>query len=232
MHELPLDRRLRQILRDDRFLEDTVLLWIFQRLDDGLGGQSVLEGVAPGLLFSVLGLWAGARESVAAVCLDMDRLTWWSAHPPLGPSPRAEGLSPPRFGHCRPDRGLDRCVRSRPASFLPQHLGDLDRIQSNAAPPGSLIAGTMSRGAALLGGFGRGIEVRRLMHELVAQSGRGVRVERHPARISAIPPGPRCFSEMPASRAELDKTFLNRLYRDLYIYEVRRVARNSFRIPR
>jgi hypothetical protein len=46
MHELPLDGRLRQILRHDRFLEDTVLLWIFQRLDDGLGGQSVLERIS------------------------------------------------------------------------------------------------------------------------------------------------------------------------------------------
>jgi hypothetical protein len=46
MHELPLDGRLRQILRHYRCLQDTVLLWIFQRLDDGLGGQSVLERIS------------------------------------------------------------------------------------------------------------------------------------------------------------------------------------------
>ena len=73
MHELPLDGRLRQILRHDRFLEDTVLLWIFQRLDDRLGGQSVLEGVAPGLLFSIFGPRARAPERVAAVCLELPK---------------------------------------------------------------------------------------------------------------------------------------------------------------
>jgi len=47
MDELLLNRRLRQILGDDRVLEGPILLGILQRLDDGLGGESVPEGVAP-----------------------------------------------------------------------------------------------------------------------------------------------------------------------------------------
>ena len=46
MHELLFDRRLREVLRDDRVLEGPILLGILQRLDNG-GGESVLEGITP-----------------------------------------------------------------------------------------------------------------------------------------------------------------------------------------
>src|SRR5207247_1622962 len=42
------------------------------------------------------------------------------------------------------DRGPRACCRIRRAGPPPKHLGDLDRIQSQAAPPRPLIAGTMS----------------------------------------------------------------------------------------
>ncbi len=41
MHELLFDRRLRQVLRDNRVLEGLILLWAFERLDDGLGCKSM-----------------------------------------------------------------------------------------------------------------------------------------------------------------------------------------------
>ena len=47
MDELLLNRRLRQILRDDRVLEGPIRRGILQRLDDGLGRESVPEGIAP-----------------------------------------------------------------------------------------------------------------------------------------------------------------------------------------
>jgi hypothetical protein len=71
MDEFSLDRRLRQILGDDRFFEGPILLGILQGLYDGLGSQSVLERIAARLLLSVLSLWAGARESIAAVRLEL-----------------------------------------------------------------------------------------------------------------------------------------------------------------
>jgi hypothetical protein len=71
MHELLLDRRLRQILRDDGFLEGPILLGIFQRLDDRLGGQSMLESIAPGPLFSVFGPRASALERIEVVCFEL-----------------------------------------------------------------------------------------------------------------------------------------------------------------
>jgi hypothetical protein len=43
MDELLLDRRLRQILHEDRCLERLVFALALERLDDGLGGESVPE---------------------------------------------------------------------------------------------------------------------------------------------------------------------------------------------
>jgi hypothetical protein len=45
--ELLLNWGLRQILGDDRVLEGPILPGILQRLDDGLGRESVREGVTP-----------------------------------------------------------------------------------------------------------------------------------------------------------------------------------------
>jgi hypothetical protein len=51
MHELLFDRRLRQILRENCVLERPILLWAFERLDDGLGRESMPQGVPPGPRF-------------------------------------------------------------------------------------------------------------------------------------------------------------------------------------
>ena len=66
MNELLLDRRLRQILGDDRVLEGPIPLGILQRLDNGFGSESVPEGITPRPLFPVFGLRARALEGVVA----------------------------------------------------------------------------------------------------------------------------------------------------------------------
>src|SRR5262245_6348384 len=71
MDELLLDRCPRQILQDDRVLERPILLWAFERLDEGLGRKAVPEGVTAGPAFSVRSLRARALERVLVVCLDL-----------------------------------------------------------------------------------------------------------------------------------------------------------------
>jgi hypothetical protein len=66
-----LDRRLRQVLRDESLPGSSVIVGIFLGLDDGLGREAVPKGIASGLLRSVCGLWAGALECVPAVRLDL-----------------------------------------------------------------------------------------------------------------------------------------------------------------
>jgi hypothetical protein len=45
--KLLLDRALRQVLGDNRRFERPVAFGIFQRFDEGFGGQSMAERVAP-----------------------------------------------------------------------------------------------------------------------------------------------------------------------------------------
>src|SRR5262249_38994326 len=41
----PVRRGVGQVLRDDRFLKSPILLWAFRRLEEGLGAESVPEGI-------------------------------------------------------------------------------------------------------------------------------------------------------------------------------------------
>jgi hypothetical protein len=51
--------------------------------------------------------------------------------------------APTQLGVAKGGRRSGRCLVFWKAGLAPQHLGDLDRIQSQAAPPGSLIAATV-----------------------------------------------------------------------------------------
>ena len=92
MHEFPLDGGLRHVLRNDRFLERPVFLGAFERFDDGLGREPVSQRVTPGLLLSVLGIWAGALERVLAV-----RLYLAEGRHGRFDSAAASGAAPPLF---------------------------------------------------------------------------------------------------------------------------------------
>jgi hypothetical protein len=67
MHQLLLDRRLGQILRDNRVFEVAVFLGCLEGLDYGFGREAVTESITPRVLFSSRGLRAGALEGVEAV---------------------------------------------------------------------------------------------------------------------------------------------------------------------
>src|SRR6266568_6944058 len=71
MRELPFDRGLGQVLRDDSRFEGAIRLRIFERLEDGFGREAVAQGVPPGSVFSVLAARTGAFQRIAAVRLDL-----------------------------------------------------------------------------------------------------------------------------------------------------------------
>src|SRR6266536_5257696 len=71
MHELPLDRRLGQVFRNDRGLESSVLFGVLERLEDRFGREPVAQRIPARGLFSVCARRAGALERVSAVCLDL-----------------------------------------------------------------------------------------------------------------------------------------------------------------
>ncbi len=70
-YQFPLDGRLRVIVRDDGGLEGSVIIGIFQRTDNGLGGQAMTDGIAAGALLAVLATGTGASSGVAAIGLDL-----------------------------------------------------------------------------------------------------------------------------------------------------------------
>ena len=70
-YQFPLDGRLCVIVRDDGGLEGSVIIGIFQRTDNGLGGQAMTDGIAAGAPLAVLAIGTGASSGVAAIGLDL-----------------------------------------------------------------------------------------------------------------------------------------------------------------
>src|SRR6266568_4927973 len=81
MDELLLDRAVGQVLADDCRFERPVAFGIFQRFDEGFGGQSVAERVPPRGLLAVDRPRSRAFERIAAVRLELVR----GCHGSLGP---------------------------------------------------------------------------------------------------------------------------------------------------
>jgi hypothetical protein len=65
------DRRSGVIVRRDGRFEGAVVFNILQADNDGFGGQSAANGVAPRPLFALFSLRPGASEGVAAIALDL-----------------------------------------------------------------------------------------------------------------------------------------------------------------
>ena len=59
------------VIRSNSLLEGLVVLGIFERLDDGLGGQSMANGISRALLFAIFGPGTRAFERVAAIGFDL-----------------------------------------------------------------------------------------------------------------------------------------------------------------
>ena len=70
-HQFPFYRRLCVIVGDDGGLEGPVVVGIFQRTDDGLGGEAVADSIAAGALLAFLSNRTGAVTGIATVGLDL-----------------------------------------------------------------------------------------------------------------------------------------------------------------
>ncbi len=72
-HQLPLHRRLGIIVGDDGRFERLVVFGILQRADDGLGRETMADGIAARLLLAFLGERTGAFAGIATVSLDLPK---------------------------------------------------------------------------------------------------------------------------------------------------------------
>src|ERR1019366_5679558 len=73
-HQFPFYRRLCVIVGDDGGLEGPVVVGIFQRTDDGLGGEAVADRIAAGALLAFLSNRTGAVTGIArlaSICLKL-----------------------------------------------------------------------------------------------------------------------------------------------------------------
>ena len=70
-HQLPLHRRLGVIVGHNGRFERLVVFGVLQRPDDGLGRETVADGIAAGALLALLGDRTGAFAGIATVGLDL-----------------------------------------------------------------------------------------------------------------------------------------------------------------
>src|SRR6516164_331526 len=71
-HKFALDSRLRIIIRDESGLERLVIFSVLQCANDGLGCESMADGIAARCLLASVCFGPGAFKSIAAIGLDLD----------------------------------------------------------------------------------------------------------------------------------------------------------------
>jgi hypothetical protein len=69
--QFALDRRFRLVVAVHGLLEGSIIIGIFDRDNDGLGGQSMAHCILRGALFATLRFGTGTAQRIAAVDLDL-----------------------------------------------------------------------------------------------------------------------------------------------------------------
>ena len=89
MDELPLDRALGQVLRDDGLFKHPVLIWIFEGLQDGFGREPVSQGIPARDMFAICARRPSAFERVEPIGLYLPGL----AHERCGAASAVPGVA-------------------------------------------------------------------------------------------------------------------------------------------